>query len=224
MDQVTKEDIAQRVKPQEEIPVVNEEEVSEVKPEVQLPKDKKETVAVVQTGRGDPFLPLSKYTTLKVEKPKTTYVAPKKVDENIYLYGDVPIEKPSTRVYSQTTSLPIKAVKNMHKYILTGTMINQNKKSAVLEVGEQSYFVKIGDIIDGSKVVDIRKDAIVLVNGNQKFEFYRKVERPSMNQLNGDLNYGRNDRIYSNVIDHANENEDVNRFVSDEEIEVNKRD
>ena len=222
MDQVTKEDIAQRVKPQEEIPVVNEEEVSEVKPEVQLPKDKKETVAVVQTGRGDPFLPLSKYTTLKVEKPKTTYVAPKKVDENIYLYGDVPIEKPVAKLRPVNTDLSFDTVRNIDKYQVTGIVINKDFKSAVISVGKSSYFVKIGDVIDGLLVEDINKDYVLLVNGEQKYEAYKKIVRTSKRSL-GDINFGTSNRVYSNAVGRAFARVQDDENASDEEVEVNER-
>lgn len=240
MNNTTQEDIVNRNAENENIPVVNEEQLSELKAEKEDASDKKEVVPVVQTGRVDPFLPLGKYTTVVVEKKQKPIVIPQKVAQENFGFP-----KPPTVINnSDIAFIQPRILTSLSNFVVSGVMYDSKNPAAILNYGNSSYFVKIGDKVANFTVKDIQKNHIVLTYGKYSHKVYVREEMEQANNYkdgDGFVSFGSN-RVYKDIIDRRNEREDENPgnhfeegnfdnnnnfnnegYVSPDEIEINER-
>ncbi len=158
LNNTTQEDIASRS--EEDIPVVNEEQIDDIKPILEDNSNEKELVSVVQTGRQDPFLPLSKYTAVVADKKQTPIAIPKKTAiENPYF------EKPPVVIKDKNIAyVKSREIGKISSFRVTGVMYDLKNPAAIVNFDNVDYFVKIGDMIDQFVVKDIKRNYVVLAH------------------------------------------------------------
>ncbi len=237
LNNTTQEEIANRVQDEQNnaIPVVNEEQANTL--QAQKEQQQKETVPVMQTGRNDPFMPLEKYTTFVIEKPKPKAIAvqkPKKT-KNIDDFG-FPVP-PRFLNNAENAYMNPNELNKLDSFLVSGILYDTKNPAAIINYDGASYFIKEGDIFKDFVIKKIERDFVVLAHG--KYIFRAKVadEINSQNKNitpKGLISAG-NKRVYPlNVKGDTNSDNDKkenahagtrnnNEYVSEDEIEVNER-
>lgn len=234
LNNTTQEEIANRVQDEQNntIPVVNEEQANEL--QAQKEQQQKETVPVMQTGRSDPFMPLEKYTTFVIEKPKPKAIAvqkPKKT-KNIDDFGFPMPPKKVTYAGAAYFNFNTNDLEKLDTFLVSGILYDTKEPAAIINYDNASYFVKEGDIFKNFVVKKIQRDDVILANG--QYIFRAKVAE-AINSKNknitpvGLISNGEK-RVYSkNVIGdlstdkNKNKNKNDDNYVSSEDIEINER-
>ena len=232
LNNTTQEEIANSAQDEQNnaIPVVNEEQANTL--QAQKEQQQKETVPVMQTGRSDPFMPLEKYTTFVIEKPKPKAIAvqkPKKT-KNIDDFGFPTPPKKVT--YAGTAYFNTNDLEKLDTFLVSGILYDTKEPAAIINYDNASYFVKEGDIFKNFVVKKIQRDDVILANG--QYIFRAKVAE-AINSKNknitpvGLISNGEK-RVYSNNVigdlstdKNKNKNKNDDNYVSSEDIEINER-
>lgn len=221
LNNTTQEEIANRVQDEQNnaIPVVNEEQANTL--QAQKEQQQKETVPVMQTGRSDPFMPLEKYTTFVIEKPKPIITVPKKKEVQKQL--DFPLPPKNATSLSKVAA---RVMKKIDTFKVSGIMFGKNP-AAIIKYDGASYFIKKGDIIEDFIVQDIKKDYVIFTDGKNEFAIKVAEElNPSrITSPKGLISTGQN-RTYKDITGIQNENKNENKnknYISTEDIEINER-
>ena len=152
--EVTQEDIAQRNQKQEDIPIVNDETKDEILSDDKEAKDeyKRESIDVKTEGRADPFLPKSKYLSLRVPESYVNFVNPM-------------VQAPPDK-YGKDDELPFK----MLDITVSGIMYDNVKPSAIITYEQNDYFVQRGDKLDEYRVIDIGSNYVLIAYGRNTYK------------------------------------------------------
>ncbi len=181
--EVTQEDLAERSKDQEEIPVVNEETKDELAPQETPAEEKKEVVDIKIEGRQNPFLPKSKY--LSVEVPET------------YINFENPsIPKPPA-AYAPEDNQAMK----MLSIAVSGIMYDDVKPSAIITYDNNDYFVQRGDKLNEYRVIDIGKNYVLVAFGRNTYKANVGEEFKITDNFYGNAQYLPTGRQYHTVSD-----------------------
>ena len=169
---------------EDSVPVHDDSTLDELKPEEETTED----MAVILTGRDDPFVPLEKYkkvaasaqqnqdqlsklAALEDEEDIPAPVAPKKVGispsdvVNNLNYGSAKVPKPP-KYYGELNEVTTKLM----SIIVSGIMYDETKPSAIINLDSNDYFVQKGDRLDNFKVVDIGRDYVKIALGKNVYK------------------------------------------------------
>ena len=221
-EQVTEnlnQDVLQQRQPDENIPVVNEEEAGSVeaankeeeKEEVKK-EEKKQVINVIPTGRSNPFLPIAKYATSEVET---------KSAEIDFGLTDIPRPPEEYGIQEETEKLMSIAV--------SGIMYDDTKPSAIITYDNNDYFVQKGDMLDQYKIIDIGRNFVTILSGTNVYKANIGEEFKIGSDFYGSAKFvpeqKGNVRHYQSVsADKGNtQNRQTTRYVSEDDITINAR-
>ena len=159
-NQIDNQSMPEQQQANENIPVVNEEEVSDLKPdekqEEEPKEEKKEVVSVIPTGRANPFMPLTKYV------PKADLVT-KTI--NSIDYDSINIPKPP-KEYGTLNEYTDKLM----SIVVSGIMYDKVKPSAIINYENDDYFVQVGDRLNNFKIVEIGPTYVKIALGKNVYK------------------------------------------------------
>ena len=239
LNNTTQEDIENRTQDEQNnaIPVVNEEQADTL--QAQKDEQQKETVPVIQTGRSDPFVPLEKYTTFVVEKPKPTVVAPKTKNTNDNLNNFGFPTPPRSLNKRNNAVINGNDLNKLDTFLVSGILYDTKNPAAIINFDNASYFIKEGDIFRDFTVEKIQRDNVILSHGRYTFNVKVADDINSKNKNitpKGIVSIG-NKRVYYTDTDgdkaftDKKDNNDKNNngqniddnYVSSDDIEINER-
>ena len=215
MNNVTPEEISQRT--EENIPVVNENEVSEIKPdEKPAPEEKKEVIDIKPTGRSNPFMPLQKY--IAVEIPET-----------VIQYDKVGLPTPP-----ETYGIKDEKMVKMLAIAVSGIMYDEINPSAIITFDNNDYFVQKGDRLDDYKIVDITRNSVTIALGKNLYKanigeefkissFYGNAEYISPKQGGGRQYHAVSSEEENMQIEQTRGLIPTSRYVSEKDVIINSR-
>lgn len=212
LNNTTAEQIEQRNP--DDIDVVNEEQgekltTDEIKENEE--NQKKEIVAIIPTGRDNPFMPLGKY----IQQP-----------ERIIAYDKVNIPKPP-KDYGVVNDIRDK----MLTIAVSGIMYDEQKPSAIITLDNNDYFVQRGDRLDDYRVLDITRNAVIISYGKDIYRANVGEEFKITTKFEGNAQFlaakqGGGKQYYSvNSLsaDNQNAKQKPPSYISENEIQVNAR-